>query len=116
MFEWICAVGTSLLLSFNFFSDRFDCNSAKRWINSEEVCECYTGSKYRSFIVKFINEHIQDKSFTKNEFMAELYNEFESKFFEDSYEDFLKDEFVSAFLNHMRISTNKQSATSLLDV
>lgn len=48
--------------------------------------------------------------------MAKLYNEFESKFFEDSYEEFLKDEFVSAFLNHMKISPNVQFATSLSDV
>lgn len=116
MFEWICAVGTSLLLSFNFFPGRFDCNSAEDWLNSGETCESYVGSRYRNFIVKFINENVHGKNFTKNEFMAELYNEFESKFFEDSYEEFLKDEFVSAFLNHMKISPNVQFTASLSDV
>lgn len=116
MFEWICAVGTSLLLSFNFFPGRFDCSSAEDWLYSGEICESYVGSRYRNFLVKFINENVHGKDFTKNEFMVELYNEFESKFFEDSYEEFLKDEFVSAFLNHMKISPNTQSATSLLGV
>lgn len=116
MFEWICAVGTSLLLGFNFFSGRFDCNSAEDWLNSSEICESYVGSRYKNFLMKFINERVHGKYFTKNEFMSELYNEFESKFFEDSYEEFLKDEFISAFLNHMKISTNTQHATSLLDV
>ena len=100
MFEWICAVGTSLLLSFNFFSGRFDCNSAEDWLNSGETCESYVGSRYRNFIVKFINENVHGKNFTKNEFMAE----------------FLKDEFVSAFLNHMKISPNVQFTASLSDV
>ena len=56
------------------------------------------------------------KILQKNEFMAKLCEEFESNFPKDSYEEFFKDEFVSAFLNHMKISPNVQFAASLLDV
>lgn len=115
MFEWICAVSTSLLLSFNFFSGRFDCNSAEDWLNSGETCESYVGSKYENFLAKFI-ERVHDKDFTKIEFMAKRCEEFESNFPKDSYEEFFKDEFISAFLNHMKISPNVQFATSLSDV
>lgn len=48
--------------------------------------------------------------------MAKLCEKFESNFSKDSYEEFFKDEFISAFLNHMKIFPNTQPATSLLDV
>lgn len=116
MFEWICAVGTSLLLSFNFFYGRFDCDSAEDWLNSSEICESYAGSRYGNFLFNFIKENVHGKNFTKNEFMAKLCEKFESNFPKDSYEEFFKDEFISAFLNHMKISPNVQFTASLSDV
>ena len=48
--------------------------------------------------------------------MVKLREKFELNFPEDSYEEFFKDEFISAFLNHMKISPNVQFTASLSDV